>query len=306
VRRWRSGDGDDHRAAPLNGADDSLVEDGDEPLVRLVRWRPAIAEDEDHAAYKHAVAGSSHADPERTLVALHRATGIPVGALARHVLAEWAATGASALLEAGPTAIQELVEAADAVDAAPQGLARDEAWAALRGRIHWLARGVEDPSGTYPDGGAGPVRRRRVGAYGLAVAPDRAVLLCRVADGFPGAGRWTLPGGGLEHGEHPHRGLVREFAEETGLPAQVGDFLLTDSHHIVRDDRDLHLLRLVWRVAVPLDREPVVEEDGGSTDEVAWIDEQRLQRLPLLSVATRALEAADLRAPRPDRSDGAV
>ena len=287
------------------GGDASLLEDGSEPLVRLVRWQPEIAPDDPDAGYKHAVAGSALVDPVTTLRQAAASLGVPVGALARHVLAEWASSGAAALLQAGPDVVEELARAADAVDEAPQGLARDEAWSTLRGRIRWLAHGVHDPEATYPEGGAGVVRRRRIGAYGVAVERDH-VLLVRVRQGYPGAGRWTLPGGGLEHGEHPHDGLVREYHEETGLPATVGDFLLTDSHHLQRGERDLHLLRLVWHVRVPTDREPRVLEVDGSTDTVEWIDRDRLQRLPLLSVATKALEAAGVRAPAPDRTDGAV
>lgn len=285
--------------------DDSLVEAGDEPVVRLVRWQPDIGGDDPDAGYKHAVAGSALVDPTATLLTAAANLGVPVGALVRHVLAEWASAGSSAILQAGPDVVDDLAQAADAVDAAPQGLARDEAWAALRGRIQWLAHGVRDPASTYPQGGAGVVRRRRIGAYGLAVA-EESVLLVRIREGYPGAGRWTLPGGGLEHGEHPHDGLVREYEEETGLAATIGDFLLTDSHHLRRSDRDLHLLRLVWRVQVPTDREPRVLEVDGSTETVEWIESDRLQRLPLLSVATKALAAAGVRAPAPDRRDGAV
>jgi ADP-ribose pyrophosphatase YjhB (NUDIX family) len=307
-----------------------VLDAGEQPVVRLVQWQPTIADDDPDAGYKHAVAGSSLVDPMTTLRPMADNLGIPVGALVRHVLVEWASAGSAALLQAGPDVVQELATAADAVDEAPQGLARDEAWAALRGRISWLARGVDDPDATYPDGGAdvarsgaGPVarsgagsvarsgagsvvRRRRIGAYGLAVDDHRGVLLVRVRDGYPGAGRWTLPGGGLEHGEHPHDGLQREYLEETGLACELGDFLLTDSHHLQRDERDLHLLRLVWRVRVPTDAEPRVLEQDGSTAAVAWHDHDALHDLPLLSVATRALEAAGLRAPPPDRRGGAV
>lgn len=285
--------------------DESLVEAGDEPLVRLVQWRPDVGDDDPDAAYKHAVAGSALADPMATIRSAAATLGVPVGALVRHVLTEWASAGSAAILEAGPAVIDDLARAADAVDQAPQGLARDEAWAALRGRIQWLAHGVQDPAATYPAGGAGTVRRRRVGAYGVAVDAGR-VLLIRVREGYPGAGRWTLPGGGLEHGEHPHAGLLREYHEETGLRATIRDFVLTDSHHLKRDDLDLHLLRLVWRVEVATDRPPRVLEEDGSTETVEWIEPDRLQRLPLLSVATKALEAVGVRAPAPDRRGGAV
>lgn len=295
----------DRPLQPDTGGDDSLLESGAEPVVRLVRWQPEIPGDDPDAGYKHAVAGSALVDPVATLREAARNLGVPLGALARHVLAEWASAGSAALLQAGPDVVEELARAADAVDAAPQGYARDEAWTALRGRIQWLAHGVRAPESTYPEGGAGVVRRRRIGAYGMAVERDH-VLLVRIRDGYPGARRWTLPGGGLEHGEHPHDGLVREYHEETGLSATIGDFLLTDSHHLRRGERDLHLLRLVWRVQVPTDVEPRVLEVDGSTEAVEWIDRERLQRLPLLSVATKALEAVGVHAPRPDRGGGAV
>lgn len=50
-----------------------------------------------------------------------------------------------------------------------------------------------------------------------AVIKDEAgrVLLGREEDGS-----WELPGGGLEHGESPQKGLAREVAEETGFTVE--------------------------------------------------------------------------------------
>ena len=56
----------------------------------------------------------------------------------------------------------------------------------------------------------------RLAAYAVIVQ-DGHILLCRVAPGNLGAGLWTLPGGGLEFGESPEVGVVREVEEETGL-----------------------------------------------------------------------------------------
>lgn len=37
------------------------------------------------------------------------------------------------------------------------------------------------------------------------------MLLCRIAPGEADSGRWTLPGGGLEFGEDPADGVLREL-----------------------------------------------------------------------------------------------
>ncbi|MEV6278702.1 NUDIX hydrolase [Nocardia sp. NPDC051832] len=50
---------------------------------------------------------------------------------------------------------------------------------------------------------------------------DGAVLLIRRAQGVFLAGRWELPGGGIEPGERAEQAAVREVAEETGLAVEV-------------------------------------------------------------------------------------
>ena len=66
------------------------------------------------------------------------------------------------------------------------------------------------------------VQRVRLAAYAWIEHEER-VLLVRISAGTPGAGLWTLPGGGLRFGEDPIDGVVREVAEETGLTAAVGE-----------------------------------------------------------------------------------
>src|SRR5688500_6850486 len=64
-------------------------------------------------------------------------------------------------------------------------------------------------------------RSTRVTAYALALDGAGRLLLARVAPGYRAEGTWTLPGGGLDFGEHPAEAVVRELAEETGLRGQV-------------------------------------------------------------------------------------
>ena len=64
-------------------------------------------------------------------------------------------------------------------------------------------------------------------AFGLARAGGRTLLVQndRIVRGKP-TPCWDLPGGGLEGGETPPEALVREWHEETGLQARVGDLRL--------------------------------------------------------------------------------
>ena len=59
----------------------------------------------------------------------------------------------------------------------------------------------------------------------------------------PGSGlppQWVFPGGGLETGEEPLQGIIREIFEETGRIFDPADFVeITKIHHLM-DDLRLH------------------------------------------------------------------
>ncbi len=119
-------------------------------------------------------------------------------------------------------------------------------------------------------------RRQRVAAYAVIVRDER-ILLCRLAPWITTTEQWTLPGGGLDHGEDPRDAVVREIREETGLDAVVGEQARVYSAHqarVRRDGRrsDYHALRIVYDAWVAVDApEPRVVEVDGSTVESAWL-----------------------------------
>ena len=116
---------------------------------------------------------------------------------------------------------------------------------------------------------------QRVAAYAVIMRDDR-ILLSRLAKRLTSKELWTLPGGGLEHGEDPRDAVVREIHEETGLDARVGPEARVYSAHLPgawRDGRriDAHALRIVYDGWVPVDApEPHVVEIDGSTMDAAW------------------------------------
>ncbi|NJP33224.1 NUDIX hydrolase [Micromonospora thermarum] len=152
---------------------------------------------------------------------------------------------------------------------------------------------------TLPAAQAAPLpagRRQRFGAYGLVTDPRGRVLLTRIADGYPGAGRWHLPGGGTDHGEAPEPALLRELVEESGQLGRVVGLIDVDNLHNPAAlgpegyPLDWHGVRVIYRVAVDEPTEPrVTELAGGSTEQAAWFDVGQLAGLPLTDIATRAL-----------------
>ncbi|SCL65113.1 ADP-ribose pyrophosphatase YjhB, NUDIX family [Micromonospora citrea] len=142
-----------------------------------------------------------------------------------------------------------------------------------------------------------PDRRQRFGAYGLVTDPAGRVLLTMIADGYPGAGRWHLPGGGTDHGEQPVAALLRELVEESGQLGRVVELVGVDNLHnpaaLGPEGRplDWHGIRVVYRVAVDAPTEPrVTELAGGSTARADWFTPERLAGLPLTEIAALALD----------------
>lgn len=143
-----------------------------------------------------------------------------------------------------------------------------------------------------------PFRRQRVAANALIRRGD-AVLLTRVsARGFH-TGQWTLPGGGIGHGEQPAVALQREVLEECGLTGEVGALIGVHDQHFSGTapsgrHEDFHSIHLIFEVTVPADGEPVVTEVGGTTDAVAWIPVAEIEAgaVPVVDVVSAALAVA--------------
>ncbi len=136
---------------------------------------------------------------------------------------------------------------------------------------------------------------RRAAAYGVCRTADGSVLLARGSDlsAFPGV--WSLPGGGVDHGEHPADAVVREFAEETGLAvvidgvrAVVADVIaLPDGPDAALRGLVEHTDRIIYDVTVTGgDLRPEID---GTTDLAQWVTHAEVAGLPLLPFTARAL-----------------
>ena len=117
----------------------------DAPVLELIAWDGPWADDDPDANFKREVALYSKLEPLATLQRLGDNIDVPVGALARYVLAKFATSGSGALLELGPQAIGKLSSFVDEAEEAGTDEARLAAYDGLRQFISWLRYPLDHP-----------------------------------------------------------------------------------------------------------------------------------------------------------------
>jgi ADP-ribose pyrophosphatase YjhB (NUDIX family) len=126
-----------------------------------------------------------------------------------------------------------------------------------------------------------------------ALCEDEAgrVLLVRRAH-EPFKGRWDIPGGFLEEGEHPLDGLRRELSEETGLEIEPREFVGIWMDRYGGDSTAEATLNLYWTARVlGGEAQPADDVDDlrwFAPDELPGNDELAFQNVPLVLSAWRA------------------
>ncbi len=136
---------------------------------------------------------------------------------------------------------------------------------------------------------------QRLGVYGVHVA-EGSLLLVRASAITEVQGRWFLPGGGVDHGEHPEEALRREVLEETGLRATLGRQLgVLSDVRTRRDGTKVHSVRLIY--ALTSVEGSLAHETAGSSDLAAFVPLLEARRLPLAHYVAKAcaLAGVDLR-----------
>jgi mutator protein MutT len=123
---------------------------------------------------------------------------------------------------------------------------------------------------------AGLPKRQRVAAYAVILSGER-ILLSRLSPSITTDELWTLPGGGLDHGEDPRDAVVREVREETGLEATPVEKLGDIKYWYARDgDRVMKIVSFfLFRY-----RSGRLEDHDHEVEEALWIPlEEASERL---------------------------
>lgn len=108
-----------------------------------------------------------------------------------------------------------------------------------------------------------PEEKKAVVVTAAVIERDGKVLVARRKEGLIAAGLWEFPGGKLEEGEDPRRGLERELWEELAVEAKAGELLCS-----VPFEGTLKSFELV------VFRTEILSDDFAPTDhdEIRWIE----------------------------------
>jgi ADP-ribose pyrophosphatase YjhB (NUDIX family) len=120
-----------------------------------------------------------------------------------------------------------------------------------------------------------PAVRQRFAAYAV-VTSRRGLLATEYSGRTAVTGRWGMPGGGLDDHEPPTSAVLREVAEETSQEIILGELIKVQTSHWVGRSpygtiEDFHAVRLIYRASCPHPTDPVVQDQGGTTESARWV-----------------------------------
>jgi 8-oxo-dGTP pyrophosphatase MutT (NUDIX family) len=156
-------------------------------------------------------------------------------------------------------------------------------------RASGIPHRADDVSAFFRDPDIGPDEvgeaHQRVAAYAV-VTSERGVLLTQFNTQTHVSGEWGLPGGGLDTGESPVEGVLREVWEETGQQIDLGELVTIQSQHWIGRAphgvvEDFHAVRIVYVAVCPEPRDVVIHDAGGTTSDARWVRFEQLGELSL-------------------------
>lgn len=126
-------------------------------------------------------------------------------------------------------------------------------------------------------------------AMKAVIVHEGKVLLLREAKTYvegTNVGKYHMPGGRIEPGEHWQEALKREVKEETGLEITIGKPLFVGEWFPVIKEVPTHIVAL-FLVCTPKISEIVLSDEH---DDFAWVDPKNYKHLAIMSPEDQVLD----------------
>lgn len=140
--------------------------------------------------------------------------------------------------------------------------------------------------------------RPHVAVSAVVFDPAGRVLLIRRRQP-PNAGKWSVPGGKVEHGEALAAAVIREVGEETGLIVEPGP-LVHVVEHLGATTADPHYVILAYVAFVAgggADANAFAAVANSDVDDVRWVEPRALGELDVTDGLPTVIAAACARGP---------
>jgi len=111
---------------------------------------------------------------------------------------------------------------------------------------------------------------------------DRGLLMIKHAGLGPLGYLWAPPGGGVDFGFSTEQALKKEFAEETGLDVDVGDYLFVNEYR----DQHYHAIELFFEVSaiggeLTLGGDPELDENTQILSDIKFLSNAEIDQIPI-------------------------
>lgn len=115
------------------------------------------------------------------------------------------------------------------------------------------------------------MRKTRLMVHGIIKKDNQILLLKRKEDDVDSPGKWEIPGGKVEFGEHPKKAVLREMEEETNLKLNIKELFEIGNLQYDKPDRKIHLLRFYYLFTT---EEKNVKINDKEHTEFKWINKE--------------------------------
>jgi len=130
--------------------------------------------------------------------------------------------------------------------------------------------------------------KQRIAGKAVIIHSGKVLILreSKKYDDGTHAGRYDLPGGRVEPGEHIEETLVREAKEECGLDVEVGRPIFVGDWSPVVKDVQLQIFGIFFKCTIKK-ADVILSQDH---DDFKWIDPRETDQYDLMSPITEVLK----------------